>query len=199
MRAAAVSALTWTEAALARAGVAPDAHHDVATWAAVTRARYGIPRDGARWNLVPDDEAAATDAVRRAVARVNADDFDAADAAITAAEQRWPALPGVLTARCALDYRRGAIAAARRQCDRAIAEGASSWALTLRAMMELEKSRTVSGRTVAQLREAIALDPDLVQAWRALGQGLARTRATADLEQVRRDYLARFHRPLPAP
>jgi hypothetical protein len=44
---------------------------------------------------------------------------------------------------------------------------------------------------------AISRDPDLVPAWRAVGRTLERTRATAALEQLRRDYRARFNAPLP--
>lgn len=192
----AMGALTWAEGALAQAGVGADARHEIAVWAATARARYGIPRDGARWKLTPDDEAAATAAVRDAVALVNAGDHDAAAKAIAAAELRWPSLPGVLTARCALDFRRDAMAAARRQCDRAIAQGGSSWALYLRGIIEL-KSRRGTAAGIARLREAIALDPDLVQAWRALGEALDRTKATAELEQLRQDYRARFNARLP--
>jgi hypothetical protein len=50
---------------------------------------------------------------------------------------------------------------------------------------------------MAHLREAIARDPDLVQAWRKLARALERARATDELEQLRRDYRARFGAALP--
>ena len=123
-----IGALTRAENALAKASAGAN-DHGVAARTATTRARFGIPRDGARWKLTVDDEAAALAAVRDAISLVNASQWDAATSAIDAAERRWPALPGVLTARCALEFRRDAIAAARRLCERAQAEGGSSWAL----------------------------------------------------------------------
>jgi hypothetical protein len=193
----AMGALTWAEDALAGAGVGADSRHEIAVWAATSRARYGIPRDGARWKLSPDDEAAATTAVREAVTLSNAGEFDATEKVIAQAERRWPSLPGVLTARCALDFQRDAIAAARQRCDHAIVQGGSSWALYLRGVIELEDRRGRAAVGIARLRAAIALDPDLVQAWRAVGKALRRTRAHADLERLRLDYRARFNAPLP--
>jgi predicted Zn-dependent protease len=184
-----IGAPTRAEKALARAGAAD---HGIAAWAATTRARYGIPRDGARWNLTLDDEAAAVAAVRNAISLVNASDWDAATSAIDAAERRWPALPGVLTARCALEFRRNAIAAARRLCESALAQGGSSWALYLLGTIELQTRRGPPVAGMAHLREVIARDPDLVQAWQKLARALDKARATAELEQLRRDYRARF-------
>jgi hypothetical protein len=45
---------------------------------------------------------------------------------------------------------------------------------------------------MARLREAIARDPDLDQAWRKLARALDKARATAELDQLRRDYRTRF-------
>jgi hypothetical protein len=191
-----IGALTRAEDALARSGAGAGGH-GIAAWAATTRARYGIPRDGVRWNLALDDEPAAVAAVRNAVALVNASDWDAAVTMIDDAERRWPVLPGVLAARCALDFRRDAIAAARRLCERALAQGGSSWALYLLGTMELEAPRGLAAAGVAHLREAIARDPDLVQPWRKLARALAKTRTTAELEQLRRDYRAHFGAALP--
>lgn len=190
-----LGAPTRAESALARAG-AGAADHGIAAWAATTRARYGIPRDGARWNLTLDEEAAAVAAVRNAISLVNASDWDAATSAIDAAERRWPALPGVLTARCALEFRRDAIAAARRLCERALAQGGSSWALYLLGTMELQTRRGSPAAGMAHLREVIARDPDLGQAWQKLARALDKARATAELEQLRRDYRARFGKDL---
>jgi tetratricopeptide (TPR) repeat protein len=186
-----IGALTRAENALTRAGAGMD-DHGIAAWAATTRARYGIPRDGARWQLTIDDEAEAVAAVRNAISLVNASEWDAATRAIDAAEHRWPALPGVFTARCALEFRRDAIAAARQLCERALAQGGSSWALYLLGTIELQSRRGSLAAARAHLREVIARDPDLVQAWQKLARALEKARATAELEQLRRDYRARF-------
>jgi predicted Zn-dependent protease len=147
---------------------------------------------------VPEDDAAAVTAVRGVLASVNANKFDAAAKAAGIAEKRWPALPGLLAGRCDLEMRRGALAAARQHCDRAIAQGGSSWALYLRGILELRgegPAATTAG--IARLRAAIDLDPELGQAWRALGKALDRAKDTTLLDQLRRDYQARFGSPLP--
>ena len=193
-----MGALTWAETAVARAGAQPGADHGIAAWAATTRARYGIPRDGARWKLSPEDDANAVTAVRGVVTLANAHKIDAAVKAASAAEKRWPQLPGLLAARCDLELRREALGAARRECDRAIAQGGSSWALYLRGIIELRTDGQAATTTaIARLREAIELDPDLGQAWRALGKALERANATAPLDQLRHDYQERFHTQLP--
>jgi predicted Zn-dependent protease len=187
-----LGAITRAENALTKAGT-ETSPRSIAAWAATTRARYGIPRDGARWHLTVDDEAAAVTAVRNAFSQVNASQWDAAANAIDEAERRWPALPGVLAAHCALDFRRDKIASARRLCERALAEGGSSWTLYLLGTMNLEERGGNPAVGTAQLRDAVARDPDLVQAWQKLARVLARARATTELEQLRSDYRARFN------
>ncbi|MEO7735175.1 MAG: hypothetical protein ABIY55_29745, partial [Kofleriaceae bacterium] len=191
-----MGAVTWAERAIAKAGVKPGADHGIVAWATMTRVRYGVPRDAARYKLAPDDDATAINAVRSVVALVNASKFAEAAKAVGVAEKRWPALPGLLAARCDLELRRGAPGVARALCSRASAHGGSSWALYLSGIIELQSEGGTTGG-IARLREAIELDPELSQAWRALGKALDRTHATAQLEQVRQDYKARFGSPMP--
>jgi predicted Zn-dependent protease len=193
-----MEAVTWTEAALAGAGAAAGAKHPIVQWAATTRVRYGIPRGGGRWKLVPQDDAAALTAVRDALGMVYANKLAAAEQTLTAAERRWPALPGLLAVRCELERQRGAPEAARRLCSRAIANDGSSWAMYLLGILELRNvSPAATAAGIKRLREAIALDPDLAQAWRALGKALQRAKDTASFAQLDRDYQARFGSPLP--
>ncbi len=189
-----LGALTSAERALASGSVAPGADRGISAWAATTRVRYGVPRDGRRYKLAASDEAAAVTAVRAIVALVNATKFADATRAAAAAEARWPGLPGVVAARCDLALRRNELAAARALCSRASAQG-SSWALYLSGILELRGGGTAKG--IAQLRAAIALDPELGQAWRSLGKALDRAQATAELAQLRQDYQARFGTALP--
>jgi len=193
-----LGAITWAEAAVAKAGVTGDGDAGISAWAATTRVRYGVPRDGARWKLTPPDEPAALAAVQGVLSRINTNKFDAAVKEASAAETRWPALPGLLAARCDLELRRGAAGAARQYCDRAIAQGGSSWALYLRGVLELQgTSQAATAAGIARLRAAIELDPQLAQAWRTLGKALARIGATAELDKLAADYRARFNMTLP--
>jgi tetratricopeptide (TPR) repeat protein len=189
-----MDAVTWAEDALAKAGVGPGADEDLARWIAVTRVRYGVPRDGARWKLVPEDDPAAVVAVHAVLDAANVDRFADAKKAADIAEKRWPGLPGLLAARCDLAFRRRELGAARQYCTRAIAHGKSSWALYLLGVIELQNDgRAAMAAGIARLREAIELDPDLGHAWRALGKAYVRTNATAERDQLRREYYARFH------
>ncbi|HSS02942.1 MAG TPA: hypothetical protein VLM79_38030 [Kofleriaceae bacterium] len=189
-----MDAVTWAEDALAHAGLGPGADDDVATWITVTRVRYGIPREGARFKLRPDDDAAAVVAVHKVMDLTNVDRFADARKEADAAEKRWPGLPGLLAARCDLAFRRHDMGTARHYCTRAVGAGKSSWALYLLGVVELQDdSRAASARGIARLREAIEIDPDLAHAWRALGKAYVRTNATTEREQLRREYYARFH------
>jgi tetratricopeptide (TPR) repeat protein len=188
----AMNAVTRAESALARA-TGPGSDPETASWIARTRVRYGIPRDGAAWRLVPEDDAAAVTAVRGVMDASNAGDHGKASRLAAAAERRWPGLPGLLAARCDLSYRSGALAAARAQCTRAIAKGTSSWALYLLGVIELQsESRAATQAGIERLRKAIEIDPDLQQAWRTLAKAYERAGMTGELQQLRLDYQARF-------
>ena len=49
----------------------------------------------------------------------------------------------------------------------------------------------------AQLKRAITVDPELAQAWRTLGKAYARDHEKAALDQLGKDYQAKFGSPLP--
>ncbi len=186
-----------TELAAAKPG-APAPGRDIAGWPPSTRVRYGIPRDGARYRLAPDDEPEALAAVRDVLAKVNAGTLDAAARAASAAEKRWPGLPGLVAARCDLEMRRGAVSTARALCARASDRGESSWAMYLSGVIELQgngPAATTAG--ITRLRQAIELDPDLAQAWRALGKALVRSGQTAEREHLATEYYRRFGAALP--
>src|SRR5262249_9984143 len=126
--------------------------------------------------------------------KANIDKYDDAVKAANAAEKRWPALPGILAARCDLEFRLRKLAAARQHCTQAIAHAQSSWALYLLGVLELQNtSRAASAAGIARLRQAIDIDPDLTHAWRMLGKALLRIDAMAERDQLRRDYYTRFH------
>ena len=187
-------AVTYAETAAGRAGDS-DAAREIAAWVAVTRIRYGIPRDGARHKLAPDDDATALAAVRDVIAKANRSEFTAAATAVAVADKRWPGLPGLLAARCDLELRRGSASTARALCAKAIA-GGSSWGTYLAGVIELQLGNRAAA--ITRLRSAIELDPTLVQAWTTLAKIYRHSNATADLDQVYRDYRAQFGSELPA-
>lgn len=193
-----LGAISWAEAALEKANLSGGADPGIATWITTSRVRYGLPRNGARWNLRPENEPDALAAIQEVMAATNADNFAVALKAAATAEKRWPALPGLLAARCDLEIRRGDVNAARRYCKRALEQGESSWALYLSGILEMRSgSPGATQAGIVRLRETIKLDPDLAQAWRSLAKALARSKATAEYDELRRDYEARFHQALP--
>jgi predicted Zn-dependent protease len=187
-----MGSLTWTEDAIARAKLEAD---PMAAVVAMTRARYGAPR-GAK-GIAPEDEGALVTAVQTAIQQVNASKYGEAEKTIRAAERKWPGASGVAGARCNLDLNLGQVGAARAACAKAIAANpGASWALYLSGIIDLrEASGTNEG--IAKLEKAIAVDPDLGQAWRALAKAYARKNDKAGLEKLRKDYQARFNQVLP--
>jgi predicted Zn-dependent protease len=187
-----LGALTWTEQAIAKGKLEAD---PAAARAAQTRARYGIPR-GARF-VAPDQEAALVTAIRSALNLVYASKFGEAERALAAADKKWPGAPGLLATRCDLDFRMGQIEAARATCTRALAADPNdSWALYLHGTLLLRDAGTTS-TGIARLRRAIEIDPELGQAWRTLGKAYTRGRDKAALDQLGKDYQAKFGQALP--
>jgi predicted Zn-dependent protease len=187
-----MGALTWTEQAIARAKLTQD---PVAVQIAQTRARYGVPR-GSKV-VVPEQEAALVAAVRAALDAVYASKYGEAEKALSAAEKKWPGAAGLAGARCDLGIRMGQIEAARAACARALAtDPQASWALYLSGVLSLHNaSGTKAG--IEKLKKAIEVDPELGQAWRTLAKAYARAKDKAALEQLGKDYAAKFGQPLP--
>jgi hypothetical protein len=191
-----LGALTWAEDAAAQTGVAD---HPILGWAARTRARYGVPRDGAKFKITPADEAEVVATVRGILDLVYGGKLADADRAARKADKRWPGAPGVLAAKCDLALRQKKDAQAKKLCGQAIAayDGAA-WAHYLLGILALKKTSardTEAG--IASLRAAIAADPGLAQAWRALAKALRRAKDQAALDELARRYVEQFGQPLP--
>jgi len=186
-----LGALTWTEALLARAGLDEPTLRD---WIALTRARFGAPAGAAP----PAEEGALVEVVQRALELINAKEHAAAAKALADGERRWPEAPGLAAMRCELAVRQDRLPAARRACEAAIARApGTSWAQYLLGVLRLGSTRAAdTAAGLAHLRAAIAADPDLAQAWRALGKALDRTGDAAGLATLRAEYQARFGRSL---
>lgn len=188
-----MGALTWTEQAIARARLEGD---PVAQQVAQVRARYGVPKGG---KVPPDQEAAVVAAVRGALDLVYASKYGEAERSLSAAERRWPNAAGLAGARCDLAFRQGQVDAARAACGRALAaDPNASWALYLAGVIALRDTSPAGTRAgIEKLKRAIAVDPELGQAWRTLAKAYARAKDRPALEQLGRDYAARFGQPLP--
>jgi predicted Zn-dependent protease len=188
----AMGALTWTEDAIAKAGLKDD---PAAQQIAQVRARYGVPRG----KVPADQEAALVAAVRGALDLVYASKYAEAERRLAEAERRWRGAAGLGGARCDLAFRQGQVEAARAACARALAaDPNASWALYLTGVIALRDTTPAGTRAgIEKLKRAIAVDPELGQAWRTLAKAYARAKDQAALEQLGKDYAARFGQPLP--
>jgi predicted Zn-dependent protease len=190
----ALGSLTWTEEALARGQLEDD---PMVAQIASTRARYGVPR-GAKF-VRPEDEAALVAAVREALNLVYANKYPQAEKAIAAGEKKWKGAPGFAAVRCDLALRKTQLSAARAACDRALAADPNlSWALYLSAVIALKNTSDAGTQAgIEKLKKAVAADPELGQAWRTLAKAYQRAKDQDALEQLNKDYTARFGQPLP--
>lgn len=187
-----IGALTWTEDAIAKAGLSAD---PAAQATAAIRARYGITR-GAKF-VTPEQEAQLVAAIRDALEKVYGNKFGDAERVLEKAEHKWRGAPGLVAARCDLAFRMGQLDAARATCSRALAaDPDDSWALYLDGVILLrDPGSTPAG--IEKLKRAIAVDPELGQAWRTLGKAYARGRDKASLDKLDAAYAAKFGQPLP--
>ncbi len=187
-----MGSLTWTEEAIVRAKLDKD---PIAVSLAQTRARYGVPR-GTKL-VAPEQEAALVAAIKKANELIYASKYADAEKAIASAEKSWPGAPGLFASRCDLALRTGQVQQARAACQKSLAiDPNESWALYLSGVIELrEPSGTKAG--ISLLKKAIAIDPELGQAWRTLAKAYARAKDKAALDQLAKDYQARFGQNLP--
>jgi hypothetical protein len=63
------------------------------------------------------------------------------------------------------------------------------------ALRDTSAAGTKAG--IAKLKRAITVDPDLGQAWRALGKAYGRAKDQAALDELNKDYAAKFGANLP--
>jgi tetratricopeptide (TPR) repeat protein len=188
----AMGSLTWTEEAIAKAKLEND---PIAATVAQTRNRYGVPR-GAKF-VTPDKEGDLVAAVKSAQVAIYAKKFGEAAKLLAAAAKSWPGAPGIDAERCELEYYQAHIDAARAACARALATYPDeSWALYLSAIVTFQNPNATK-QGIEYLKKAIAVDPDLGQAWRTLAKAYARAKDTAAREQLAKDYQAKFGTPLP--
>lgn len=190
----AMGSLTWTEEVIAQAKLEDD---PLAGSIASTRARYGVPR-GAKF-VRPEDESALVSAVRDALGLVYANKHAQAEKALAKGERKWPGAPGFAAVRCDLALRKSQLTAARAACARALAADPNqSWALYLSGVIALKNTSAAGTKAgIDKLKQAIAADPELGQAWRTLAKAYARAKDKDALEQLGKDYTAKFGQPLP--
>lgn len=189
-----LGSLTWTEEVVAQAKLDAD---PLAAQIASTRARYGVPK-GAKF-VKPEDEAALVGTVREALNLVYASKYPQAEKTIAAGEKKWPGAPGFAAVRCDLALRQAQLDAARTACNKALAADPNlSWALYLAGVIELKNTSDTGTKSgIDKLKKAIAVDPELGQAWRTLAKAYSRAKDKSAFDQLNKDYATKFGQPLP--
>lgn len=172
------------------------ASHPLLEWSTRTRARYGLPPDARKFKISAADEGDYIAAVRELLDLIYAGKIAQAQAKARAAEKRWKGAPGILGARCDLHLRQNEVGAAKRLCAQAIAawKGAA-WAHYLEGVIALQEHKDARAET--SLRAAIAADPELGQAYRALAKALVRQKKDAEWSALAEEYARRFGQGLP--
>ena len=189
-----MGALTWAEEALilGKLDTGPEA-----AAVASTRARYGVAKGNKL--IKPDAEGPYVAGLKAASALIYAGKYADAHKAFDALDRKWPNAPGTLAFRCDLAMREGNFSGAQAACNRALAlDHDESWALYLSGVLALRNTSAAGTKAgIAKLKRAITVDPDLGQAWRALGKAYERAKDQAALDQLGKDYAAKFGAALP--
>jgi predicted Zn-dependent protease len=192
----AMRAVTWTEAVLARAPIAPDLQ-EFRAWTVATRRRYGLPAGAKRHKISPEREADYLAQVRAVLDLTYSRSHDEAKKLALKALRSYPDAPGLLGALCDLELRMRQFGAARARCVKALSgHDEASWPRYLLGILELREKRNQAG--IAHLQRAIELDPDLRQAYHALYKAYQRTRNTQGQDQMHEAYRQRFGVAIPA-
>ncbi len=189
-----MNALTWAEEAIAASKLEnPAATQEIAQ----SRARYGMPRHAKFVKL--DDEAALVTATRDAVGLIGSGKLAEGERALASARKKWPGAPGLEAMECDLAFRKSDLDRARAACNRALAvDPDESWALYLSGVLALKDTGAAGTRAgIAKLKHAIEVDPELGQAWRALGKAYDRAHDDAAHDALATRYLAKFNQALP--
>ncbi|MFT3692283.1 MAG: hypothetical protein QM831_04025 [Kofleriaceae bacterium] len=189
-----IGALTWAEDAIAAGNVDDDpSKKEIAQ----KRARYGIPPK-AKF-VKPDGEAPLLAATIQAVQLIGAGKLPEGASALATADKKWPGAPGLSAMRCDLLFRQNNVDGARAACNRALSiDPDESWALYLGGVLALKDTSAAGTKSgIEKLKHAVAVDPDLGQAWRALGKAYDRAGDRAAHDELAKAYQAKFNQALP--
>ena len=98
-----------------------------------------------------------------------------------------------------LHLRQTQLEPAKAACNKALAADPNeSWALYLSGVIALKDTSTAGTKNgIEKLKKAIAVDPDLGQAWRTLAKAYARAKDKAAYDELNKSYAKKFGQPLP--
>jgi tetratricopeptide (TPR) repeat protein len=187
-------AALWKElGAVSRAEEAGKGDPEVAGWARGLRARYGL----APGAVPPEREAAYVTAVRDLLKLVYARKFDEAEKRAAQLRKEFTGgAAGIDAALCDLEVRRKKYPAARALCEKALARYPDeAWAHYLLGL--LDKRDKKPEPALQHLTRAIALDPELENAYQVAAQLYDAGGRKDEAAKLRKAYKEQFGRDLP--
>lgn len=183
----------WKElGAVSRAEEAGKGDAEIAGWARATRGRYGM----APGAVAPDREAAYVAAIRDLLKLVYARKFAEAERAAAALRRTYGEAAGVDASLCDLEVRRKKYPAARALCERAVKRYPdAAWAHYLLGL--LDKHDKKNEAAIEHLARAIAVDPQLENAYQVAVELYGAAGRKEEAARVRKAYKEQFGRDLP--
>jgi hypothetical protein len=192
----AVGALTAGDGALARAGKNAPHALEVAAELDAERSRVALPRERAKAGVAPDDEPRYVAAFWIAIHAVEARNQGAAAHRLAELKAAFPDSLGPEVVACELELEAKHAGAAQKHCEVAVAafDGAVRAHVALgriaaRAHHDAEAEK--------HFRRALMFDPTGDDAWRGLERLYRDTGSSTRRDQLAREYLTLFSRPLP--
>ena len=186
-------AALWKElGAVTRAEEAGKGDAEVTGWARALRARYGIdPR-----TIQPDQEAEYVAAVRDLLKLVYGRKFPEAEKRAGELRAKYGDAAGIDASLCDLEVRRKKYPAARALCEKAIKRYPDeAWAHYLLGL--LDKRDKKPDDAIRHLVKAIALDPELENAYQVAVGLYGEAGRKEEAEKLRKAYKEQFGRDLP--
>jgi tetratricopeptide (TPR) repeat protein len=183
-------AAVWKElGAVTRAEEAGKGDAELAGWARALRARYGM----APGQVAPEREAAYVAAIKELLKLVYARKFPEAEKKAAQLKKEYGDAAGIDASLCDLEVRRKKYPAARVMCEKALERyDGEAWAHYLLGLLDKHDKKPEAA--LHHLEKAIALDPELENAYQVAAQ-LYGTRPEA--ARLRKAYKEQFGRDLP--
>jgi len=166
---------------------------EIAEWARLTRARYGMAPGGP---VKPEREAEYVAGIRELLTAVYDRRFPEAEKRAAALQRSFGGAAGIASARCDLEIRRRRYPAARAHCREALRRYKdSSWAHYLTGLLDKLDKRTAAA--IEHIERAIALDPELEHAYQIAAEMYGQSGRQADRKRIADAFKAKFGRDMP--
>lgn|GEM_PF-3679339 len=184
--------LTWAEEAAKRADDR-NAEEAIHKWVVRTRRWLGL---GVAGQVPPEKEGELMTQLGELQERMYQDSRKAVQPTVDALRKAFPDVPGPYVAQCALVYRGGNLAEAKKSCERALAlDDEAIQAHYLLGLIDLAVRQSKSAST--HLERAIQLDPECEGCWRALMNVYRSNNNKRELSALKARYEQQFSRSAP--